>query len=111
MQVVLWCDSKCRQDIAFHSMNKKQLKRYRINNEKVVWRTINEEVVILDLDSRRYYSLNKTGSLAWSFLNEKKTGEQIIEKICEEYGLAYRKASQDVFSLIKDLEREGLITL
>ncbi|HOW35256.1 MAG TPA: PqqD family protein [Candidatus Omnitrophota bacterium] len=90
-------------------MNKKQSKRYRIDTEKIVWRTIDGEVVILDLDSGRYYSLNKTGSFAWSLLNENKTGEQIIEKIREEYGLDYKKASQDIRSLIKDLETEGLI--
>jgi len=84
-------------------------KHYRINSEKVVWRNIDGEAVILDLDSGYYYRLNPTGTAIWQMLEEYKKPEQIIKKLAQEYSLSEEKTEKDFFDLIADLKKDKLV--
>ena len=68
--------------------------KYTIDAEKVVWRFIDNEAVVLNLVSGHYYGLNKTSSLIWRLLNEEQTAEQIAARIEEKYGISRQKAHQ-----------------
>ena len=82
---------------------------YRVNKEKVASRTINAEAVLLNLENGFYYSLNKTGSEIWGFIEEGKGSQDIVEFLATKHGIDKKKAEKDFFTLIKDLEKEGLI--
>jgi hypothetical protein len=84
-------------------------KQYSINSDKVVWRNIDGEAVILNLDSGYYYSLNEVGTLIWQLLSEKKDTIRIIEAVRKEYSATESKIKKDLDSLIKDLTKEKLI--
>ena len=83
--------------------------KYHIDPNKIVWRNIDGDVVILNLDSGVYYNLNKTGSLIWCLLDKQRSTEEIIERICERYRIAPEKASRDILAVIEDLKKESLI--
>ncbi len=85
------------------------MKNYFIDSDKIVWRNIDGEAIILNLDTGFYYSLNKIGTIIWQMLNEKKKIPQIIEAMCRDYNNATSKIGRDIEFLIKDLSKEGLL--
>lgn len=82
---------------------------YFVNIEKVVWRTIDGEAIILHLDSGHYYSLNKTGSLIWDLILQEKTEEEIARFLSKEYRVSEKTARKDVAEMVNHFEKELLI--
>lgn len=86
----------------------KENHQFRIDKEKVVWRTVDGEAVILNLDDGLYYTLNKAGSRIWEQLAEGKTVEGIASEIAARFGAQAVKVQQDIVDLISDLKKAKL---
>ena len=84
--------------------------KYHIDTDKAVWRNIEGEIVILNLESGHYYGLNKTGSLVWVALCEKKDDKEIADKLCSRYSISRKNAEDDISTLLETLKKEGLIS-
>ncbi len=82
---------------------------YIINSENTVWRYIDDEVIILNLEGGHYFILNNTGAMIWSLLENNKGLEEIIQTICEEYQKPQEMIRQDVSEIIDHLIKENLI--
>lgn len=78
-------------------------------NPNVVSTTLDEEAVLLDLDTRRYYSLNETGALIWSLLADDASIEEITEAITAEFDVSEEDARAHTERLLGELAEEGLI--
>ena len=75
----------------------------------VAWRRVDDEVVVLDLDSSAYYSLNDTGSRMWELLAAGHPLDNVVSLVSDEYGHAVADVSRDADALLKDLLREKLL--
>ena len=84
--------------------------QYYVDPNKIVWRRIDEEVIILNLDSGIYYSLNKTGSFIWDLLIQEKDIEDIILHVSQDYGISEAIARKDTLYIINNLEKDLLIS-
>ncbi len=84
-------------------------KKYTIDKDKVTFRVVNGEAVILNLDNGYYYSLNRVGTRIWEALNKQKSLGEIANFLKEEYQLPEKQLKNDLLGLIKDLEKERLI--
>ena len=82
---------------------------YQIDPERIVWRNIGEEVVILDLQSGYYYGLNKTAALIWNRLTESKPSDVIGQEMAVVYGIPLKQAQKDVKAAIEELAKDSLI--
>ena len=71
--------------------------------------TMEGETVLLDLNSGRYYTLNRVGSVIW----EHCTGHSMISDIhavlCDRFEVAPERALDDLVSLVNQLVQEGLL--
>ena len=83
---------------------------YHIDPNKVLWRNIDGETIVLNLDNGHYYSLNKTGTFVWTMIEEKYSLEEIILKVVKKFHIVSDIAKEDVTSLVKVLLKEGLLT-
>jgi len=83
--------------------------KYRIDPDKVVWRTIDGEDVILSLDIGHCYGLNKTGSFAWNMFVEKRIPQEVSERFFEKFKISSKIAGDDIRSLVTRLEKEALL--
>ena len=77
--------------------------------KKLMGKKLEGEWVFLHLENGRYYGLNETGSLIWDELREKKDPEAAATHLQSVYHLERSQAEKDVWDLLKDLEKEGLI--
>lgn len=82
--------------------------RYRVN-PKIVSETIDGEVIVLNLDRGRYYSLTLSGADAWNALQRSATPREIVEDLLSRYSADRAEVEPAVVGLMEDLHREELI--
>ncbi len=80
-----------------------------IKSKDVIFRVIDGECIILNLNSSVYYSLNEVGTEIWDRINDENNVSQIASQISSLYSKEYNLVLNDVKDLICDLRAEGLI--
>jgi hypothetical protein len=68
-----------------------------------------DELVLLHLQTHRYYSLNTTGRFIWAGLVEGKTPEQIVDAALERWQGEREEVETYVCDLIEELKSERLL--
>ena len=76
---------------------------------KIVSETIDGEVIILNLDRGRYYSLTLAGTAAWEAIGRAASGEEIVQELLARYDGARSEVEDAVHQLLDELRREELI--
>jgi hypothetical protein len=67
------------------------------------------EAVILSLKNGIYYTLNPVGSRIWTLVQKPVQVREIRDIILKEYAVDAGKCENELFALLQDLEKEGLI--
>lgn len=70
---------------------------------KLVWKVVDDEAFIVDLDSGDYFSLNAVGTQVWLLLQQQMPESAIAEAISAKYGVDVATAARDVAELTADL--------
>ena len=70
---------------------------------------LQEESVILNLDSERYYGLDDVGTRILSVLTTSDSIEAAYETLLNEYEVDGQVLRQDLIELIENLSKQGLI--
>lgn len=83
---------------------------YRIS-DKVVFREIDEKIVLINLESGYYYSLNECGRFIFNLLKKKKNIPDVLEAITKNFKISSEAANRDLELFIEELERENIIIL
>ena len=73
------------------------------------WRRVDDETIILDLNSSVYYSLNDTGSLIWERLGKGAEPASIAAELCVEFSVKPEAASRDIAAIVARLHKENLL--
>ena len=79
-------------------------------NPSVVCTELDDGAVLLNLDSKCYYTLNETGLRIWQIMEEIQSPVEISKRLVNEYEVDAEIARVSVFKLIEQLEREDLIS-
>lgn len=82
---------------------------YRINKPDVVSEEMGNEIVIINLETGYYYSLNETAALIWSLIAEKLSLQQIIDCIANNYSVGKETSTEDTKGFLVQLAKEALI--
>jgi hypothetical protein len=82
---------------------------FKIDKTKVFWRENDDEIVLLDIDSGDYYTLNSSGAFIWKKLAEDFDENQIINAIVSEYNIEPSVAKKDLNDIILDFTKEKLL--
>jgi hypothetical protein len=78
-------------------------------SENITWRNVNEEVVILNLKSGEYFTLNDVGQFVWLAVADQKNMEEIRQKVVDAFDVTPEKASEDIEEFISRMLDEGLL--
>ena len=76
--------------------------------DDVLISNLQEESVILNLDSERYYGLDDVGTRFLSVVNSSESIEAAYEVLRDEYDVDPQSLRQDLLDLIENLLKQGI---
>jgi hypothetical protein len=77
--------------------------------DDVLISNLQEESVILNLDSERYYGLDDVGTRFLSVVNSSESIEAAYEVLRDEYDVDPQSLRQDLLELIENLLKQGIL--
>lgn len=80
-------------------------------NPNVQGTTLEGETVLLDLNSGRYYTLNRVGTAIWERCTGTDSLQDIHEALCKRFEASSERIADDLLALVTHLGHEGLLTL
>ncbi len=70
---------------------------------------LNEELVIMDVDKGKYFSLNPVASRIWDLLEKPLSLNDLCNKLMEEYDVDFSTCQKEVRELIEELTKLDLV--
>jgi hypothetical protein len=81
----------------------------RARTDDLVYRTVDETVIMLDLRTQHYLSLNRSGAELWPLIARGARRDELVDELRDRYGLSDDDAVRDVEGLIDQLATAGLL--
>lgn len=75
----------------------------------VLFQEVDGEIVLLDLESERYFGLNRTGARIWQLVGEGAAPDAIVDRLQREFEADRAAIARDVEALLDQLLRAGLL--
>jgi hypothetical protein len=90
------------------------LKSILSHSPSIVTRKTGNEYVLVPIanniaDMNSVYTLNETGAFIWEQINGKRTVEELINAVTEEYEIDNENAAKDVFAFVDNLSKYLII--
>jgi len=73
-------------------------------------RELDGDVVILDITSGRYFSINDVGALVWDRLEVDTDRDTLVSAVTTTFDVDSKIAEQDIDALLEQLTEAGLIS-
>jgi hypothetical protein len=83
--------------------------RLHVNQKDVVSTTLDQEAVILNLQTKYYYTVNDTGLRIWELLTAGTSEDEIIETLMDEYEVSAEECRSDVQQMVHWFQKEALV--
>lgn len=80
-------------------------------NKEILWRLIEDKVILLDMDEARTIMLNDVGSHIWIAIETQKTQDELISQVTEAFDIDEETARKDVHSFLNDMIKRDLIRM
>jgi hypothetical protein len=69
-----------------------------------------DDIVLLNLQNGKYYTLNRVGAFAWEMLQKQpKTIESICNAVIKQFDVDHDRCEHDVVALVETLIEQGLV--
>jgi hypothetical protein len=75
----------------------------------VLFRDLDGEAVLLELESGRYYGLNETGTRMWLLLQEHGSVEAALHTLLDEYDVAEERLRKELLGFVGTLTSQRLL--
>ena len=81
----------------------------RLRVDDVVWREVGEDLVVLELSTSTYLTLNGSAKQLWIGLAEGGTVPGLVERLTSLYGISDEQASSDTEAFLAALAERKLL--
>jgi hypothetical protein len=78
-------------------------------NERLVWREVDDQVIVLDKGTGHYLSINDSGALLWRQIAEGATRAELVARLRDDCELHEQAAARDVQAFISMMQEHGLL--
>lgn len=82
---------------------------YTVSND-VLTAHLEDEAVLLHMDTKRYYRLNATAAAIWRGLEQGRTRAELLDELCHRFDVDAQQAAPELERVILDLVSKGLLT-
>ena len=89
-------------------LHMEQSANYTVSTD-VLTAHLEDEAVLLHMDTKRYYRLNATAAAIWRGLEQGRTRAQLLEELCHRFDVTEAQASPELDRVILDLVDKGLL--
>jgi hypothetical protein len=79
--------------------------------EDVVFRKLEGEAVILNLETGTYFGLDAVGTRIWELVQEQGRVDAVLESLLQEFEVEPARCEQDLLGLLDQLYAKGLIEI
>ncbi len=77
--------------------------------DDVMFRDLDGEAVLLNLNNESYYGLDETGSRMWQVLTTSDSVGAAVRKLADEYDVDESQLRKDLIGLLDELIKNGLV--
>lgn len=84
-------------------------KMIRARSSDLEWRAVHDEVVLLDLRTQHYLSLNRTGSALWPLIVEGVERGHLVQALRDRHDVDESVARRDIDVLVDQLRDADLL--
>lgn len=77
-------------------------------NDNAIAQEVGGELIVLDMATERYLSVDKVGRTVWGLLGEGRTLGTVIDEISSHYRVDRVRVAEDVSAFVGQLEDLGL---
>lgn len=72
---------------------------------------LEDEGVLLSLETKNYYTLNKPGVYVWGLIGDGILSSEIVKRVQEEFSVDKKTAKKNVYEFIDELVKENLVQI
>jgi Coenzyme PQQ synthesis protein D (PqqD) len=77
--------------------------------EDLIWRAVEDEVIVLDRRTWSYLSVNPSGAFLWPRVVSGSSRDRLADALATEFGLDATRALAEVDDFVSKLEDHGLL--
>lgn len=74
----------------------------------VLFKQIDSEAVLLNLNTGLYFGLNEAGTRVWQIAEKERRLEKVLQSLTEEYEIEPKACEKDLMTLAQSLVKNGL---
>ena len=78
-------------------------------SENAVFRELDGEAVILNLETGTYFGLNESGTRMWNLVQQHGALQKVLEALQQEYNVPPETLREDLLRLVCQLHEKGLL--
>lgn len=94
-------------EIPYSAMS--HLQRLPAASPSVLAASLDDEAVVLDLESKRYFQLNATGATIWQGIVDGDSSDAVIARLVASFDIAQEDAAAALASFVAELRTRGLV--
>lgn len=80
-----------------------------IRNSKSISGRLHDELVMMDIDQGKYFSLNPVATRIWDLLENSLSVDELVKSLTEEYEVEETECRTDVSNYLQQMQKLGLI--
>jgi hypothetical protein len=77
----------------------------------VLFRHLQDELVVLELKRGVYFGLDPIGTRIWQVLGEERSLRDVLAMLVEEYEVEEAQGAEDVLGFVQELQAQGLLEI
>jgi len=85
-----------------------ELNQKVIFSESVFAQLVDDEMVLLDMESENYFGLDEVGTSIWNAMQENETLEEVFSVLLEQYDVGEEMLKNDLLNFVTKLVDNGL---
>lgn len=80
-----------------------------VRTNKALASSIEDELVMFDVNAGQYYGLNNVATAVWNHLETEKTVHELAQTLTGEFDISVEDCQKELLEFLPDLEEKGLI--
>jgi hypothetical protein len=80
-----------------------------IRNSKTISGRLHDELVMMDIDQGKYFSLNPVATRIWDLLEKYPGVDELCRQLMEEYEVDFSQCTKEVVEYLNEMLKLGLV--